>query len=194
MAMLSDNPYDGLLVDDAHWAFGTGFSDPLMGVPTEVPAGVSPSDLAALCLALGDDALVFGHRLSEWCSRAPDLEEDIALANISLDLIGQARWLLARAAEVAPSVVPKVEGSPAPPEDLLAFFRSASDFRSSALAAHHQRGRDEQEGLCRKGFRQPGPARLGAGGVRVRRLHLPRPAVRHRRRGRWVRRLPRPPG
>ncbi len=45
---------------------------------------------------LADDALVASHRLSEWCSRAPDLEEDIALANVALDLLGQARLLLAR--------------------------------------------------------------------------------------------------
>ena len=55
---------------------------------------------------LGDDALVYSHRLSEWCSRAPDLEEDIALANIALDLLGQARLLLARAAAADPAVVP----------------------------------------------------------------------------------------
>ena len=55
---------------------------------------------------LGDDALVYSHRLSEWCSRAPDLEEDIALANIALDLLGQARLLLARAAAADAAVVP----------------------------------------------------------------------------------------
>ena len=57
-------------------------------------------DLAAYCLMLGDDALVLAQRLSHWCSRAPDLEEDIALANVALDLLGQARLLLARAAVV----------------------------------------------------------------------------------------------
>jgi ring-1,2-phenylacetyl-CoA epoxidase subunit PaaC len=44
-------------------------------------------------LRLADDALLLGHRLSEWCGRAPMLEEDLALANIGLDLIGQARSL-----------------------------------------------------------------------------------------------------
>ena len=53
--------------------------------------------------ALGDDALVLSHRLREWCSHAPDLEDDIALANIALDLLGQARLLLARAAAADPS-------------------------------------------------------------------------------------------
>ena len=59
---------------------------------------------------LGDDALIYSHRLSEWCSRAPDLEEDIALANIALDLLGQARLLLARAAAADPSVRPVAAG------------------------------------------------------------------------------------
>jgi ring-1,2-phenylacetyl-CoA epoxidase subunit PaaC len=84
---------------------------------------------------LGDDALVLSHRLSEWCSRAPDLEEDIALANIALDLLGQARLLLARAATADPSVVPALPaGSPVPPEDALAFFRDAAGFRNTRLA------------------------------------------------------------
>ena len=101
-----DSAYAGLLVNDAHWAFGTDFEDPLAGVDTTVPEGVDAGELAAYCLALGDDALVLSQRLSEWCSRAPDLEEDIALANIALDLLGQARLLLARAAAADPSVVP----------------------------------------------------------------------------------------
>ena len=84
--------------DASHWAFGTSFEDPLAGVDTTIPDGVDADELAAYCLMLGDDALVYSHRLSEWCSHAPDLEEDIALANIALDLLGQARLLLARAA------------------------------------------------------------------------------------------------
>ena len=67
------------------------------------PTASTPPSLAAYCLMLGDDALVCSHRLSEWCSHAPDLEEDIALANIALDLLGQARLLLARAAAADPS-------------------------------------------------------------------------------------------
>ena len=71
----------------------------------------------------------------EWCSNAPDLEEDIALANIALDLLGQARLLLARAAAAAdPRVVPALpEGSPVPAEDALAFFREAVEFRNVRL-------------------------------------------------------------
>jgi ring-1,2-phenylacetyl-CoA epoxidase subunit PaaC len=84
---------------------------------------------------LGDDALVLSQRLSEWCSRAPDLEEDIALANIALDLLGQARLLLARAAAADSSLVPALpQGSPVPDEDALAFFREADDFRNVRLA------------------------------------------------------------
>lgn len=127
-----DNAYAGLLGgDDTHWAFGSGFEDPLAGVDTTVPAGLDPVGLAAYCLFLGDDALVMSHRLSEWCSRAPDLEDDIALANIALDLLGQARLLLSRSAAADPSLVPALpEGSPVPAEDRLAFFREAHDFRN----------------------------------------------------------------
>lgn len=100
----------------------------------EVPDDVTAADLAAYCLMLGDDALVLSHRLAQWCSRAPDLEEDVALANLALDLLGQARVLLARAAEVDPAVVPELPaGSPAPPEDRLAYFRDAAEFRNLRL-------------------------------------------------------------
>ncbi|MGH1564431.1 1,2-phenylacetyl-CoA epoxidase subunit PaaC [Mumia sp. DW29H23] len=125
-----DNPYDGLLVgDDTHWAFGTGFEDPLAGIATDVPDGVDAGDLATYALMLADDALVMSHRLSQWCSNAPDLEEDVALANVALDLLGQARMLLARAAAADPTVVPALpDGSPVPAEDALAFFRDDRAF------------------------------------------------------------------
>lgn len=135
-----DSAYDGLLVNDAHWAFGTGqeflhSEDPLAAATkSPVPAGVDATELAAYCLMLGDDALIMSQRLSEWCSRAPDLEEDIALANIALDLLGQARLLLARAAAADPGVVPALpEGSPVPAEDALAFFRGDAEFRNVRL-------------------------------------------------------------
>ncbi|MFI5952747.1 1,2-phenylacetyl-CoA epoxidase subunit PaaC [Cryptosporangium sp. NPDC051539] len=133
---MNDSVYDGLLDgDSSQWAFGTDFEDPLAGVDTTVPPGVDPTGLAGYCLMLADDALIASQRLSEWCSRAPELEEDIALANMALDLLGQARLLLARAAAADPGVVPALpEGSPVPPEDALAFFRDAGQFRNVRLA------------------------------------------------------------
>jgi ring-1,2-phenylacetyl-CoA epoxidase subunit PaaC len=142
MTSSSEGVYDGLdTTDPAHWAFGTlpriGHSaDPLAGIDPHVPDGLDRSTLARECLLLGDDALVLSHRLSEWCSRAPDLETDVALANIALDLLGQARLLLTRAAVVDPGVVPALpEGSPVPAEDALAFFRGAPSYLSSRTAA-----------------------------------------------------------
>lgn len=130
-----DNAYAELLgSDDSQWAFGHDFEDPLAGVDTSVPAGLDAGELAQQCLRLGDDALVLSHRLSEWCSHAPDLELDIALANIALDLLGQARLLLARAAAADPAVVPVLpEGSPVPAEDALAYFRDAASYRCTRL-------------------------------------------------------------
>jgi ring-1,2-phenylacetyl-CoA epoxidase subunit PaaC len=127
--------YDGLTGgDESQWAFGTDFEDPLAGVDTTIPEGMDAAALARYCLMLGDDALIHSHRLSEWTSNAPDLEDDIALANIALDLLGQARLLLARAAAADPSVVPPLpEGSPVPPEDALAFFRDEPAFRNVRL-------------------------------------------------------------
>ena len=101
--MSFDNAYEAINEGssdegDGHWAFGTGFADPLTGVDTTVPADVDAADLAVYCLMLGDDALVMSHRLQQWCTNAPELEDEVALANIALDLLGQARLLLARAA------------------------------------------------------------------------------------------------
>lgn len=76
-------------------------------------------------LRRGDTALILGHRVSEWCGHAPALEEDIALANVALDLIGQARLWLAYAGEVEG----KGRG-----ENELAFLRDAWDFRNFLLA------------------------------------------------------------
>ncbi|MBS2938837.1 phenylacetate-CoA oxygenase subunit PaaC [Nocardioides sp. J2M5] len=130
-----DSAYAGLLVNDAHWAFGTDFEDPLAGVDTTIPDGVDAATLATYALMLGDDALVMSHRISEWTSNAPDLEDDIALSNIALDLLGQARLLLARAARADESLLPALpEGAPTPPEDALAFFREAHQLRNVRLA------------------------------------------------------------
>jgi len=110
---------------DARWAYGTGFDDPMAGVDTAVPEGVDPADLAAYCRMLGDDALILAQRLTEWVTRAPELEEEVALANIGLDLLGQARWLLGRAGQV--------EGA-GRDEDALAFGREEHEFGNVRLA------------------------------------------------------------
>jgi ring-1,2-phenylacetyl-CoA epoxidase subunit PaaC len=75
-------------------------------------------------LHLADNALVLGQRNAEWCGNGPVLEEDIALANMSLDLIGQARMLYQHAATV---------GGDGATEDTLAYFRDAADFRNFTL-------------------------------------------------------------
>lgn len=131
-----DSAFAGLLDSDGdgQWVFGTGFDDPLAGVDTTLADGIDGTDLAVYCLMLGDDALIAAQRLGEWCSQAPELEEEVALANIGLDLLGQARLLLARAAAADPTVVPALpEGSPIPAEDALAFFRDEPLWRCVRL-------------------------------------------------------------
>ncbi len=110
--------------DDHRWAFGTGFTDPLEGIDTTVPRGIAADALAAYCLMLGDDALVYSHRLQQWMTHAPELEEETALANIALDLLGQSRMLLARAG--------RADGTDRD-EDSLAFLRTESEFRNVRL-------------------------------------------------------------
>ncbi|MFF8012511.1 1,2-phenylacetyl-CoA epoxidase subunit PaaC [Streptomyces sp. NPDC007929] len=111
--------------DDTRWAYGTGFEDPLHGVDTTVPDDVDAGELAALCVTLADDALVAAQRLAEWTTRAPELEEEVALANIGLDLLGQARLLYSRAGQA--------DGT-GRDEDAYAYFRDAGDFRNVRLA------------------------------------------------------------
>jgi ring-1,2-phenylacetyl-CoA epoxidase subunit PaaC len=82
------------------------------------------TDRTEYLLRLADDRLVLGHRLSEWCGHAPILEEDIALANIALDLVGEANLLLTLAAE------DEKAGRDA---DALAFLRDAIDYRNCLL-------------------------------------------------------------
>jgi ring-1,2-phenylacetyl-CoA epoxidase subunit PaaC len=131
-----DSAYAGLVDAEAHdqWAFGTSFDDPLAGVDTTLVDGIDGTDLALYCLMLADDALIAAQRLAQWCTEAPELEEEVALANIGLDLLGQARLLLARSAAADPSIVPALpEGSPVPDEDALAFFRDEPLFRCVRL-------------------------------------------------------------
>lgn len=76
------------------------------------------------CLRIGDNSMVLGHRMSEWCSRGPILEEDIAMTNISLDLFGQCRNIFTYAGDV--------EGK-GRDEDALAYHRPEHHFRSVLL-------------------------------------------------------------
>lgn len=97
------------------------------------PDGVQPgSDVAQLdevqvneaLVALGDDHLVLGHRLSEWCGHAPMLEEDLAMPNMALDMLGQARALYSYAAEL--------EGRRRT-EDDIAYLRTDREYRNCLL-------------------------------------------------------------
>jgi ring-1,2-phenylacetyl-CoA epoxidase subunit PaaC len=121
---------------EGHWAFGTGFDEPLAGVDTTVPDGVDPAALGEYCLMLGDDALVLAQRLTQWITAAPELEEEVAIANVALDLLGQARLLLARAGSVGALGRSREHATASiPDEDALAYFRDADEFRSTALVA-----------------------------------------------------------
>lgn len=85
---------------------------------------VSETPLVLYTLRRADDALILGHRLSEWCGHAPILEEDMALSNIALDLLGQARELYSYAA--------RVEGKDND-EDKLAYLRDVRQYRNLLL-------------------------------------------------------------
>lgn len=86
-------------------------------------SGATADDATArYALLLGDDSLILAQRLSAWISRAPELEEDVALANISLDLLGHARFLLTYAGTAWGKS-----------EDDLAYFRGEEEFRSCRL-------------------------------------------------------------
>lgn len=83
---------------------------------------VAAEAVALYALGLGDDALVLAHRLGEWIANAPELEEDVALGNIGLDLLGHARSLLTYAGTAWGKS-----------EDDLAYFRDEHEFRSRQL-------------------------------------------------------------
>lgn len=87
-------------------------------------AAVDQAQLFEFLCRMGDNTLVLGHRVSEWCGHAPVLEEDIALANTALDLIGQTQMWLGLAAEV--------EGKGCSADD-LAMLRDVWDFRNVLL-------------------------------------------------------------
>ena len=91
---------------------------------TVASISVTESPLVLYALRRADDALILGHRLSEWCGHAPMMEEDMALANMGLDLIGQARELY--------TYVAKVENS-GNDEDKLAYLRDVRQYRNLLL-------------------------------------------------------------
>jgi ring-1,2-phenylacetyl-CoA epoxidase subunit PaaC len=92
-----------------------------IAAPRSVPV---ENPLAEYLIRLGDDRLVLGHRLSEWCGHGPILEEDIAMSNIALDLVGHASSLLKLAGDV--------EGQ-GRTEDTLAYWRDGTDYRNALL-------------------------------------------------------------
>lgn len=94
-----------------------------MGAEEHLPQ-MSQDPLFQFLLRMGDNTLVLGHRVSEWCGKAPVLEEDIALANTALDLLGQTQLWLGYAAEV--------QGAGKTADD-LAFLRDVWDFRNLLL-------------------------------------------------------------
>ncbi|MQA12739.1 MAG: phenylacetate-CoA oxygenase subunit PaaC [Pseudonocardiaceae bacterium] len=131
---LAETTSDG----DPRWAFGSGFDSGSDAVEAEitspVPDGVDAADLAAYCLMLGDDALICSQRLAEWVAAAPELEEEVALANIALDLLGQARVLLSRAGHVEGRDSSPMDGTAVADEDALAYFRDERALRNVTLA------------------------------------------------------------
>jgi ring-1,2-phenylacetyl-CoA epoxidase subunit PaaC len=98
-----------------------------MAQTMQAGAATAPVDYL---LQLADSALVLGQRNAEWCGHGPVLEEDIAMANLSLDLLGQARLLYQHAASLC---------QPGRTEDTLAYFRDAREFRNYTLLElpHH---------------------------------------------------------
>jgi ring-1,2-phenylacetyl-CoA epoxidase subunit PaaC len=91
--------------------------------PAPVDEALRPA-LVEFLLRHGDDRLVLGHRLAEWCGHGPVLEEDIALANIALDFTGQANMLLGLAG--------RLEGQ-GRDQDAIAYFRDEREFRNLQL-------------------------------------------------------------
>ena len=112
-------------------------SDTAVAPARRAPAATKTQAPIAYLLHLADNAVVLGQRNAEWCGHAPILEEDLAMANNSLDLIGQARLLYQYAAERMAGDVRAPRGAawPAGPitEDTLAYFRGDADFRNYVL-------------------------------------------------------------
>ncbi|WP_417434058.1 1,2-phenylacetyl-CoA epoxidase subunit PaaC [Hoeflea sp.] len=93
-------------------------------------AASAEATTVAAIVEIADDCLILGHRLSEWCGHAPILEEELALANMGLDLLGQARALYAHAGEI--------EGK-GRSEDDFAFLRREREYRNCLLVERENR-------------------------------------------------------
>jgi ring-1,2-phenylacetyl-CoA epoxidase subunit PaaC len=96
--------------------------------PMQASIRISPEPAVQYLLRLGDTCLILAQRLGEWCGHAPVLEEDIALTNMALDLVGQARAVLSHAGALEAAL-----GGSAHDEDQLAFLRDERDFRNLTL-------------------------------------------------------------
>jgi ring-1,2-phenylacetyl-CoA epoxidase subunit PaaC len=103
---------------------GNGYADATVAAPRQAPPPSASALHTAYLLSLGDDALIYAQRLGDWLTHAPQIEEDMALGNVGLDLLGQARSLLTRAGEV--------EGA-GRDEDTLAMLRDEREFRNVQL-------------------------------------------------------------
>ncbi|GGG49468.1 1,2-phenylacetyl-CoA epoxidase subunit PaaC [Hymenobacter glacieicola] len=97
---------------------------PMPAPAAAAPTPETPAQLFAYVLQLADTSLILAHRLSEWCGHGPILEQDLAMANIALDLLGEARSYYQYAAEL--------EGQ-GRTEDDLAYLRSAVEYRNPLL-------------------------------------------------------------
>lgn len=99
------------------------------------PLNISPEQLLSFCLHLADNSLIMGHRLSEWTGHAPMLEQDIAITNIALDLIGQSRNFYQYAAQIKNTQILALgDGDKQASEDTLAYLRDAAEFKNIILA------------------------------------------------------------
>ena len=103
-------------------------AQPVNPASTRASIRVSADPSVQYLLRIGDTCLIMAQRLAEWCGHAPMLEEDIALSNMALDLVGQARAVLTRAGALAAE-----RGGDAHDEDQLAFLRDERDFRNVTL-------------------------------------------------------------
>src|SRR5258708_9893688 len=97
------------------------------GTPVERSSNISAHHFVNFLLGLADNSLILGHRNSEWTGHGPVLEQDIAISNIALDLIGQARNFYQYAAQLAN------EGGGSATEDSLAYLRDGWDFINCLL-------------------------------------------------------------